>query len=774
MAKHRHYEGFEAGGLLVERFGRFMSMRNVRSPAQHREAIRRAAEFHKHAPELIAKQATELEGILDRYDPLDVMAHISFMNMSGNPETYKEWAHEGQPAFVEYVTLLCLKKPHHTPSDPRDRFIDGSVLEDIQNRLKQIHSDTMWFFGTKHIEPNKAGPPSVMEELQFESVTHGLFVRNPGYFQHLEDLLRGLFQPLTAWMESNLGFSVDDAISFGQAIDRMVNRRVGTRCDRARDEEKKLRQYVRAFRKSGSLPNDYTEGTITKLAGLRDDNLRRKIRNLLTGWTFLALGDTYAFTAEELAAEASAPVDRVRAFLDSMSIGFGDVDEGFYMPTVGHELHTRPIVRHDGRYLCPVGGLLTWALQPALEGMLTPVWERYQRNRCRYLESRSVELLSKALGGAPYYSRLKYRPSDVDAENELDGLLTFDRYLFLVECKAGSFARAARRGAEEPMLHGLKDLIADAHDQALKARDYISSCETANFAAENGATVAIKRADFDRIFLVTTTLEPLDVYTPVLHRVADLGIFSEGELPWAVYLLDLRVISELVEFPAQLIHYLDRRLRLHSAKKVEAGDELDWFGHYLIEGLSIEDLQRWPADRIQLASYTTAMDDYFMYQGGQRQTPAPRPTQSMPEKLREIIAELEAQHAEGYVDLVCHLLDMGSDARKRFVKSFDKARERARRDGGEHSFAMLFSGADFGLCVFAGLTTPLPTLVEHMQAYCVAKKYQTKMNKWVGLASHLALPRLVNAWVMLKNPWQHDAKMEKVVAELFKDSATKP
>ena len=98
MAKHRYHEGFEAGGLLVERFGRFMRMRNVRSPAQHREAMRRAAEFHKHAPELIAKQATELEGILDRYDPLDVMAHISFiLGLPGEtPETLKETVDFGE------------------------------------------------------------------------------------------------------------------------------------------------------------------------------------------------------------------------------------------------------------------------------------------------------------------------------------------------------------------------------------------------------------------------------------------------------------------------------------------------------------------------------------------------------------------------------------------------------------------------------------------------------------------------------------------------------
>jgi len=683
MAKHRSDEGFEGNGLRIERMGRFMTMQNTRSPAQHQEAMRRAADFHKHAPELIAKQAAELESILDRYDPLDVIANISFLNLYADPDTYKEWAHEGEQAYVEYVTLLCLKKPYHTPSDPRDRLIGGSVLEDIQNRLKQIHFDTMWFHATRHIDPEKSEPPSPVQEFQFDTVAHGLTVRNPGYFHHLEELLRGLFEPSTHWMESNLGFSVDDGIAFGRAIESIVSGRMETRRDTARAEENNLRQHVRAFRKNDSLPSDYSEKVVAKLAGLGEDETRQEIRKTVTAWVFAALGDTYAFTAEELAAEASLPVDRARAFID-----FGEVDKDFFMPAVEHKVQTRPIVRHDDRYFCPVLGLLTWALRPALEQMLKPVWERYQKSRSRYLESRSLELLSEALGGAAYHPRLKFPRSEGAGENELDGLVMFDRYLFLVECKAGAFRPAARKGAEEPMLHGLKDLIADAHAQALKASDYISSCDNANFVAEDGTTITINRADFDRIFLVTTTLEPLDVYTPVLHRVADFGIFSEGELPWAVHLLDLRVISELVEFPAQLVHYLDRRLRLHSAKNVEAGDELDWFGHYLHEGLSSEDLQRWSADHIQLASYTTAMDDYFLYQGGQRHTPAPKPAQTMPREFRQIIVELEAERAEGYVDLVCKLLDMGPAARKRLGKSLTKIRKKRRRQSADDTFGV--------------------------------------------------------------------------------------
>lgn len=455
MSKHQEGESFEMNGLRVERFGRFMRLRNVRGPGEHREAMRRAARLREDLPQVIAQQVSELEVILDRYDPLDIIAHISFLNMSADPETYKEWAHEGQQANVEYVTLLCLKKPHHTPADAHDRLIDGSVVEDVQKRLSQIHSDTMRLIGTKHLDPDRAGPPPALEELQFLSAIHGLFVRNPGYTQHLEELLRGLLDPLAEWMESTLGFSVDDAIAFEYAIHTLVNGRMIARREAVKAGEKNLRRDVAAFRKDGSLHGNYIRETMTKLIGLKGDEMKGAIRQLFIGWMFFALGETYAFTAEELAAEASLPVDRATAFLNYMSISFGEVEKDFFMPVAEHQLRTRPIVRHNDRYLCPVTGMITWGLRYALERTLKghqKMWNRYEKHRSRYLETQTLNLLSKLLGGVPYHTRLRFKREEGEAQDELDGLLTWDKALFLVECKAGRFSASARRGADKSMI----------------------------------------------------------------------------------------------------------------------------------------------------------------------------------------------------------------------------------------------------------------------------------------------------------------------------------
>lgn len=80
-------------------------------------------------PGSIQRHAGELEKLLEEYDSFDIIANLSFMNLSADPETYKEYAHEGLQAYVEYITLLCLKKPFRTSEN---RLIDGRVVQDIQ------------------------------------------------------------------------------------------------------------------------------------------------------------------------------------------------------------------------------------------------------------------------------------------------------------------------------------------------------------------------------------------------------------------------------------------------------------------------------------------------------------------------------------------------------------------------------------------------------------------------------------------------------------------
>jgi len=300
------------------------------------------------------------------------------------------------------------------------------------------------------------------------------------------------------------------------------------------------------------------------------------------------------------------------------------------------------------------------------------IWERYQKHRANYLVSEGVKLMSDILKHGESYQNLKYQFEENGQlrEHELDGLILYDKYAFLIEGKAGRLTEPAQRGSPERIVSDIKKLLVESHEQATRAEEYISKNEEPVLQLPDGQALRIDKSNLDNFFLVSLTLDPLDTFTPVLYQVAELGIFGEGKLPWAVHLRDLKVIRELVEFPSQFIHYLNRRLRINELANVEAYDELDWLGYYFSEGLYFEDVSKSGIDKFQLLSYTADMDDYFMYKMGERTTPASKPHQPMPELFRQIILELEDKHPIGHSEIVGILLDMNSQTREKFTKWF--------------------------------------------------------------------------------------------------------
>jgi len=768
-------------GFIMARKGRFIIAESSRTEEEQRALLKNLAEQRDALKATIENRVKELEAILNQYDPFDIIGNIWLANAIIDPETYKEYAHEGNDAFVEYLALLCLTKPYHTS---KKRLVPGPVIEDINSRIRNLFRDTILYLTVKDLDPSKVEPPGVLDELRFKTLTRSFIVRYPAYPHHLERAVRGIFSPLSDQLELVLGFNIDDALAFAHGIEAMLSRRLNDRRDQARSAERRFRKEAKGYRQKlhkedSELPTEILE----HLARMDPSRAEHEIQNLVIAWTFFALGDTLSFTAEELANETGREIERIKAWLKSMSLEFSTVDARYRIPSPTHPLMTRPLIHQGERYFCPVPNSLVWSIRPALESYLNPespqaasgtntvIWERYQKARSDYLEARSLELLEGALRHAEAYRNLKYDVVDDSGEVvevELDGLLILDSVLFLVEAKAGTMSLPARRGAPKRMVAEIKELIGEAYNQALRARRYIETTDKPTFRLSDGNVIEIPKQQIDKIFMVTITLEALDAFVTTLYQLEDLGLFTESDLPWTVSLFDLEVIADLIEFPSQFIHYLTRRHRLNQLKRIYAHDELDWFGHYLQEGLYFEDVfgEEGP-DLYSLLSYTTIFDDYYFYVLGYRTTPVPKPSQPMPDIMRQILNELEDTRPPGYVDAACALLDMGSDSRELFAKTAKEQRSLTIKDGGIHDFTMGFTKANFGVTYMFGLSKDSLELYKRLQGYSLMKKYQTRSNLWVGIGCIADKPGWAHMGVVLKEPWKYDEEMEKLVAQAF-------
>jgi hypothetical protein len=154
-------EIFSGRGFTIARKGRFLLFRTARTEEEQKALLQDLADYRSVLSDSIEQQVQELEELLSRYEPFDIIGNISFANAILDPETYKEYEHEGNDAYTEYVALLYLTQPYETYSTRGIGPIPPSVLPDIQSRVEELFSSTRFSFAIGDIDPEETGPPHV-------------------------------------------------------------------------------------------------------------------------------------------------------------------------------------------------------------------------------------------------------------------------------------------------------------------------------------------------------------------------------------------------------------------------------------------------------------------------------------------------------------------------------------------------------------------------------------------------------------------------------------
>jgi hypothetical protein len=297
-------------------------------------------------------------------------------------------------------------------------------------------------------------------------------------------------------------------------------------------------------------------------------------------------------------------------------------------------------------------------------------WNSYQKHRANFLVDEGMKALKRLLPSSQAYANLTYFTGPTEIA-ELDGLVLFDRYAFIIEAKAGEFG-AARRGGKDRIIERLTKLVEEPSKQGARARDFIRESDSPVFFNKRGKQIAVDKATYTELSVITLTLDSLDVFTSGMHRLRDTGVLERHDLPWAVCLTDLVAISEIVQSPSEFTHFLRWRLAVNEGGDVSAGiDELNWLAVYLKEG---PEFLRVPLGYTMLTfnTYTDDIDAYFYYRGGFRTKPAARPAQPIPEPLRGLLSAIEETRLHGHTAATETLLDLSFKEREQFAQELKK------------------------------------------------------------------------------------------------------
>ncbi len=75
-------------GFTIAQKGRFLLFKTDRSEEEHKELLKDLADYRNELMDSIEQQVQELEEVLSRYEPLDIIGNIAFANAILDPETY--------------------------------------------------------------------------------------------------------------------------------------------------------------------------------------------------------------------------------------------------------------------------------------------------------------------------------------------------------------------------------------------------------------------------------------------------------------------------------------------------------------------------------------------------------------------------------------------------------------------------------------------------------------------------------------------------------------
>lgn len=604
-------------------------------------------EAPKAAKRLAERAAGRLEALraeVSDLHPMALLVRLLWGNIVTN-RTYFEPTFTGSEARVEVLAGLLLTAEGLDRA--ADDLPDPSRVQSVFDGLEELELlMRLRVLAANHDRGAEGAALRVLSQLRW------LGLRGDSYVQHATTLALEVLDPLHEEMQGHIGFGIRDLIRLVEAVDQLI--------------EMKLNQLVRtAGEKAEAFASQVEAGEIDdepvlevfRSAGRRGVYMKELI--IQAEWAML---EAMTFVREEVIKEDEQTADFLVPVLDLLCREFGSVPkENYRSPFDLNPLSATPFVEWNDRIALPVPGILMRDYVGVLEPILMTSVPSYAKYRGAALERIALDLVAEALPGAETFSNLYY---DVDGPDgpqrvELDGLILFDRFAIVIEAKSTALSVQASRGDVERLKRDLERSVEKAGRQAARAVGAINSNDAVIFEDESGEPVLkVSRDQLDKIFAIAPSLHEMGGTAVVPEMLRDLGLFQNIDPPWSVFVNDLRVIVDLCDNPAEFLHYMVWRSRLPLGNRVVAADELDVFGAFLLAEDVADRLAREPDLHMNLGSYTTDFDDYYMWRRELGTRRPSKPRKFTVDLLRRFVKSESSTKSEGWLHRCGVALDM--------------------------------------------------------------------------------------------------------------------
>jgi hypothetical protein len=541
------------------------------------DLVRRAKEARQKLPGLVQ----QIEAVVSKVDPIELLSQLTLLYQT-HPSDQQPKRDELAEWQVRIEWLAWLVFSRHMSAPERPAVIDGRILGPIDELLGEYV-----FAVTMTLPEPVDGLSEEQNEVRFLIQLESIHVRGEAFQSQLESLATELYSPHAAWCLAHLGLTVQDAFAIGKAIAD----RLGDKVQSLREAEEAIVTNIQADPGSAltlDLPPTIQDALTN---GLLDSGSKEFAKSIGMVWFFSKSPQIVGCTLNELQDCVAGKVEpgRVAAFLDFASARADSIEGEPDLLTLSPVAKT-PLVRHTDRFYLFVPGRLFEAIYYGFHSRIfadEAYRPTYDSVRAAWLERSAVDAFRTMLPNAESGWGLTYGPKQ--HRLNLDGLIRYDNKLILIECKWKSPTLLALSGDVIAALKDVDGAILQPLAQAKRARDWIRERESAEFIEKtSGRRIVVRRDDVKEVFLVTLVGSGAwALIAANLVRLVPLGLFADGEYPWALSLNDLRVVAECLELPSQLFDFLRRRYEAQRSPKFRFHDEWDLLGVYLAGALAV-------------------------------------------------------------------------------------------------------------------------------------------------------------------------------------------
>jgi hypothetical protein len=661
-------EHFQYEHLEIIRAGKQVIMRNNASPEQHSEMLKRAARANKQVVNDLAAKIKELQGMISKYDPLDLMymAGCIALGLLAKGKTESELKTEENKVLpsIEYLQYLIAR----TSGDPKAAPPSDEESKALWEMVGDVIDLTSAYLQTR--TPKGKDNPEI-EDLVHTLDLKRLIVRVNRFPNFQEDYWRISFEPFNVLLKEAYGVNASEIIAGLKQLSEYQSRGIIEKHFKA---VVAMKLFEEKAHESGLKVGDSLKEVLAnspELKALHED-AQQKIQEAFTVKTF------------EITDVSKLP----KAILALLSVSSGEKplntltgpNNEDLSPLSTDILHYKPFFEAGGKfytfYHSGFEDRMAQIIEDDLNKRFNARKKKIEKDRSDYIEKEAIDLLGKIVGSSFVAQNLHYPNPDQDGFTELDGMIEVDDVLFLIEVKAGAISVAASRGAPSSLEKDFKELIFDGQRQSERAERYIRSYdEVAFYKDDKGKEVAKKLtgSKYRKIFRIVVTREQLGWVGADLARLSVVDPTLSKNMPWQVSLDDLWAIADLFRGKGvEFCHYLEVRLAAALSRGLHQYDEIDHIALYNDMNYYHKNVGE-DADRMVFHSFGLGIDKYFMAKAAGEN--AARPSQKTSKALTELIESLNSSGLSHSYEVGSFLLSGDLHQRKDMEKHIKKLRD---------------------------------------------------------------------------------------------------